>query len=108
MSIKHFCRSHPSNHYILTPSAIHHLGIKINGSTIEASTSPVHNEICSFVKYVLPKEPKSLRTMIKNWIVFKLCQGRPVHYPEIFHYLDKEFNINPQTQEKLAEIVQRI
>ena len=93
---------------MLTPIAIHHLGIKIKGSIIEAYTPPSQGEICSFVKYVLPKEPEGLGTIIKKWIVFKLCQGRPVHYPEIFHYLDKEFNINPQTQEKFAEIVQRI
>ena len=49
MRIKDICRSQPSNHYMLTPSAIHHLGIKIN-----------------------------------------------------------EFNINPQTQEKFAKIVQKI
>ena len=46
--------------------------------------------------------------MIKNWIILKLYKGRPIHYPEIFHYLDKEFDINPQTQEKFAEIVRRI
>ena len=46
--------------------------------------------------------------MIKNWIIFELCQGRSVHYPEIFHYSDEKFRINPQTQEKFAEIVQRI
>ena len=84
MRIKDICRSHPSDHYMWTPSAIHHLGIKINGSTIKAYTPPVPSEIRSFVKYVLPKEPKGLETMIKNWIVFKLFQGRPVHYPEIF------------------------
>ena len=32
----------------------------------------------------------------------------PVHHPEISAYLDQKFNINPQTQEKFAEIVQRI
>ena len=106
--ITDICRSYPSNHYILTPSAIHHLGIKINGSTIEAYTPPVPSEICSFVKYVLPKEPKEIGTKIKNWIVFKLCHGRSLHFPEIFHYLDKEVDINPQTQENFAEIVQRI
>ena len=93
---------------MLTPNAIHHLGIKINGSTIEVYTPPVPSEIHSFVKCVLPKEPKGTGTKIKNWIVFKLHQGRPVHYLEIFHHLDKEFNMNPQTQEKFAEIVQRI
>ena len=93
---------------MLTPGAIHHLGIKINGSTIEAYIPPVPSEIRSFVKCVLPKEPKGIGTQIKNWIVFKLCQVRPVHYPEIFDHLHKEFNINPQTQEKFAEIVQRI
>ena len=50
MRIKDICRSHPSHHYMLTPSAIHHLGIKINGSTIEAYTPPMPNEIRSFVK----------------------------------------------------------
>ena len=60
------------------------------------------------MKCVLPKEPKGIGTKIKNWILFKLCQGRPVHYPERSDYLDQEFNINPQTQEKFAEIVQRI
>ena len=34
MRIKDICRSYRSDHYMLTPSAIHHLGIKINGSTI--------------------------------------------------------------------------
>ena len=82
---------------MLTPSAIHHLGIKINGSTIEAYTPSLPSEIRSFVKCVLPNEPKGIGTKIKNWMVFKLRQGRPVHYPEIFHYLDKELNINPQT-----------
>ena len=89
---------------MLTPSAIHHL----NGSTIEVYTPPVPSEIRFFVKCVLPKEPKGIRTKIKNWIVFKLHQGRPVQYSEMFDYLDKEFNINPQTQQKFAEIVQRI
>ena len=46
--------------------------------------------------------------MVKNWIVYKLSVGRPVHYPEIFEFLDKEFNINSQTQDKFPEIVQRI
>ena len=73
MRIKDICRSHSSDHYMLTPSAIHHLGIKINGSTIEAYTLPVPSEICSFVKCLLPKEPKGLGRIIKNWIVFKLC-----------------------------------
>ena len=102
MRIKDICRSYPSNHYMLTPSgaAIHYLGIEINGSTIEACTPPVPSEIRSFVKYVVPKEPKGIGTEIKNWIIFKLCQGRSVHYRERFHYLDKEFNINPQTQDK--------
>ena len=108
MRKKDICRSHPSNHCILTPSAIHHLGIKINGSTIEAYDPVVPSEGCSFVKYVLLKEPKGMGTKIKNWIVIKLRQGRPVDYPKIFHYLDKEFDINPQTQEKFAEIVQRL
>ena len=97
-SIKNICRSHPSNyHMLLTPSAIHHLKIEINGSTIEAYTPPLLSEIRSFVKCVLPKKPKGLGTMIKTWIVVKLRQGRPVCYPEIFLYLDKEFNMNLQT-----------
>ena len=108
MRIKDICRSHPSDHYMSTPSAIQNLGIKINGSTIEVYTPPVPSEICSFVKCVLPQELKGIGTKIKNWIVFKLCQGRPAHYPEIFDYLDKEFNINLQNQENFAEIVQRI
>ena len=56
------------------------------------------------------KEKTSLGigTMIKNWIVYKLSVGRPVHYQEIFDFLDKEFNINSQTQDKFPEIVQRI
>ena len=69
MRIKNICRSHLSDHYILSPSAIHHLGIKINGSTIEAYNPTVPSEICSFV---LPKEPKGMGTKIKNWIVFQL------------------------------------
>ena len=93
---------------MLTPSAINHLGIKINSSTIGVYTPPVSSEIRSFAKCVLPKETKEIGTKIKNWIVFNLCQGRPLHYPEIFDYLDKEFNRNPQTQEKFAEMVQRI
>ena len=108
MRIKDICRSHPSDQYVLTPSSIHHLGMKINGSTIEVYTPPVLSEIRSFVKCVLTKEPKGIRTKIKNWILLKLCQGRPVHHPEVFDYLDQEFNINPQTQERYAEIVQRI
>ena len=108
MRIQNICNNHPSDHYMLTPSAIHNLGIEINGSTIEVYTPSVPSEIRSFVKCVLPKKPKGIGTKIKNWIVFKLCQGRPVHYLEIFDYLDKEFNIYPQTQEKFAEIVQSI
>ena len=54
MRIKDICRNHPSDHYMLTPSAIHYLGIKMNGSTNEVYTPPVPSEICSFVKYVLP------------------------------------------------------
>ena len=73
MRRQNICRCHPSTHYILTPNAIHHLGIKINGSTIESYTPPVPSEIRSFVKYVLPKKPKGIGTMIKNWTVFKLC-----------------------------------
>ena len=57
---------------------------------------------------MLPKELKGIGTVIKNWIVFKLRQGRLLHYPEKYHYLDKEFYINSQTQEKFAEIMQRI
>ena len=106
--IKDVCCSHPSDHYMLTPSAIKHLGIKTDGSTIEAYTPPNSSEIRSFVKCVLPKTPKGIGTMVKNWIVFKLSLGRPVHYPEIFHFLQQEFNINPLTQEKFPEIVQRI
>ena len=95
MWIKDICRSHPSDHYMSTPSAIQNLGIKINGSTIEVYTPPVPSEIRSFVKCVLPKEPKGIGSKIKNWIVFKFRQGRPFHNQEIFDYLDKEFNINP-------------
>ena len=93
---------------MLTPSAIHLLGVKINGSTIEAYTPSVPSEIHSFVKCVLPKEPKAIRTKMKNCIAFKLCQERSVHKPKILHYLDHEFNINPQTQLKFSEIVQTI
>ena len=50
MRIKDICRSHLSDHYMLTPSAIYHLGIKMNCSTIEAYTPPVPSEIRSFVK----------------------------------------------------------
>ena len=57
MRITDFSRSHPSDHYVLTPSAIHHLGIKINGSTIEAYTLPVPSDIRSLMKCALPKEP---------------------------------------------------
>ena len=103
MRIKDICRTHPSD-----PSAIHNLGIKINGSTIEIYTPPVPSEIRSFVKCALPKDLKGKGTKITNWIVFKFCQARPVHYPEVFDYLDTEFNINPWTQEKFAELVQRI
>ena len=46
MRIKDICRSHPSDHYMLTPSAIHHIGIKINGSTIEVYTPSVPSEMC--------------------------------------------------------------
>ena len=108
MRIKDVCRTHPSDHYMLTPSAIHHLGIKTDGSTIDAYTPPKTNDIRSFVKCVLPKNPKGIGTSVKNWIVFKLNQGNPVHYPEIFEFLDREFNINAATQDKFPEIVQRI
>ena len=106
--IKDIYRKHLSDDYISIPSVIHHLGMKINGSTIEVYTPPVPSEIRSFVKYLLPKEPKVIGTKIKNWILFKLYQGRPVYYPEIFDDLDQEFNKNPQTQEKFVELVQRI
>ena len=66
MKIKDICRNHPSDHYMLTPSAIHHLGMKINGSTIEVYTPPVPSETCSFVKCVLPKQPKGIGAKIKN------------------------------------------
>ena len=88
MRIKDICISHPSDHYTLTPNAIHHLRIK------KINTPPMPSKIRSFVKCVLPKKPKGIGTMIKNWIVFKLSIGRPVHYPEIFQFLDQEFNIN--------------
>ena len=73
MRIKDICRSHPSDHYVLTPSALHHLGIKIKGSAIEVCTPPVQSEIRTFVKCLLPKEPNGIGTKIKNWILFKLC-----------------------------------
>ena len=60
------------------------------------------------MKCVLPKEAKGIGSKIKNWIVFKRCLGRPLQYAKILDFLDKDFNINPQTQEKFAEIVQRI
>ena len=107
MRLKDICRNHPSDHYIVTPSAIHNLGMKTNGSIIKVYTPPVPSDICSFVKCMLPEEPKGIETKIKNWIVFKLCQGRPIHYQEIFDYLDKKFKIIPQTQEKFAEIMKR-
>ena len=50
MRIEDICRSHPSDHYMLTPIAIHNLGINVNGSTIEVYTPPVPSEIRSFVK----------------------------------------------------------
>ena len=65
MRIKDICRNYPSDHYMSTPSAVHHLGIKINGSTIEAYTPQVPSEICSFVKCVLPKKPKGIGTKIR-------------------------------------------
>ena len=52
MRSKDICRSPSSDHYMLTPSAINHLGIKIK--TIEVYTPPVPNEIRSFVKCVSP------------------------------------------------------
>ena len=69
--------------------------MKIKGSTIEVYTPPVQSEIRSFVKCMLPNKPKEIGSKIKNWFVFKLHQGRPVQYSEMFDYLDKEFNINP-------------
>ena len=66
MRVKNICRSHLSDHYMLTSSAINHLGMKINGSTIEVYSPPVPSEICSFVKCVLPKEPKGIGTKINN------------------------------------------
>ena len=33
--------------------------------------------------------------------------GRPVHYPEMFEFLDLEFNIYSQTQDMFPEIVQK-
>ena len=35
MRIKDFCKSQPSDHYMLAPGAINHIGIKKNGSIIE-------------------------------------------------------------------------
>ena len=103
MRIKDIFRSHPSDHFMLTPSAINHLGIKMNTSTIEVYIPPVPSEIRSFVKCVLPKDRKEIETKIKNWIVFKLCQGRPVYYPEIFDYLDHEFNISPKLKKSILK-----
>ena len=103
MRIEDICRRHPSDHYMSTPIAINHLRIKTNGSTIKVYTPPIPSEIRFFVKCVLPKEPKGIGTKIKNWILFKLCQRRQFHYPEIFAYLDRKFNINPQTQENLLK-----
>ena len=102
MRIKDIYRSHQSDHYMLTPSAINHHGTKINGSTIEVYTPSVPSEIRSFVKYVLPKEPKGIGTKIKNWILFKLCQRKPLHCPGIFAYFVQEFNINPQNSRKVC------
>ena len=101
MRMKDIRRNHPSDHFMLTPRAIHHLGIKINGSTIVAYTPPAPSEICSFVKCMLPKKLKGIGTKIKIWFVVKLCQGRAFHYPEIFHYMDKDFEMNFQIQEKV-------
>ena len=65
MMIKEICRNHPFDYYMSTPSAINHLGIKIN-------TPPVASEMCSFAKSVLHKKPKGFETKFKNWILFKL------------------------------------
>ena len=36
--IQEICKNHSSDHYMLTPQAIDKLGIKIDGSTVEAYT----------------------------------------------------------------------
>ena len=91
MRINDFCRKNLSDRYMLTPSSINYLAIKINGLTIKEYNPPVASEIRSFMECVLPKEPKGIATKVKNWILFNLCQRRRTHYPEIFAYLDQEF-----------------
>ena len=81
MRIKDICKNHLSDHYMSTLSAINRLEIKINGSTIEAYTSPLASEIRSFVKCVLSREQKPIGTHFKNWILIKSRQRKPVYHP---------------------------
>ena len=87
MRIKDVCKNHPSDHYMLTPGTIKQLCVNINGSTIQAYTQAQAQEICSFIKCVLPKHHKSNANVIKNCIVHKRKYKRAVKYEEIFYFL---------------------
>ena len=54
--IQQVCKYHSAHHCMLTPEAIDTLGIKIDGSTVKAYTPPTFQDICSFMRCVLPKE----------------------------------------------------
>ena len=108
MIIKDVCKDHPSDHYILTTGTIKHFGININGSTVEAYMQAQPQEICSFMKCVLPKHHKHNIPIINNWIVQKRKYNRVVKYEERFYFLDIMFNITPWNEQKFPEIVQRI
>ena len=43
--IQEICKNHSADHYMLTPEAIDKLGIKIDGSTVEAYTPPTQQDI---------------------------------------------------------------
>ena len=108
MRIKDICQNHPSDHHLLTPGTIKQLSININGSTIKAYTQAPPQEICSFVKCVLPKDHNRNANVIKNWIVKKRKHNQAVKCEDIFYFLDIMVNITPRNEPKFQQIVQRI
>ena len=73
---------------MLNPGTIKKLGININAAPIETYTQAKPQEICSFIKCVLPKHYKHEEPMIKNWIVHKRKHKGTVKYEEIVYFLN--------------------
>ena len=93
---------------MLTPEAIDKLGINFDGSTVKAYTPPTYQDVRSFIRCVLPSGNRKIDNYIARWIINKHKKGKSISYEIILFYLENTHGITRNSNNKYAEIVQRM